>query len=332
MRFLGRLLAGLAGAAAFGLSFVALIGAAGANGGRFSDWLDVLAHFTPIWLALAIAAALLTLPTPKSGARTTTRWMSGLAAGLAILLMAPELWAARPKPAPKALGARLKLIQLNSWSGRNTDIEGTLDWLDAQKADVIVLEEVKKPLREAILRRGGYHVTCEWSSLCGVTILSRVEPIATGTPNLPGHKFPVARATFAAPGGPFTVIGAHYTWPIPPGHQQQQGERLSALIAHFQSDRLIVTGDFNSTPWSFTRRREDRMFDLERRTRALFSWPRVMSRGRIVVPFPFLPIDHVYAGQAWRTVSIARGPKLGSDHYPVIAVLALSSSASKPSR
>ena len=35
-----------------------------------------------------------------------------------------------------------------------------------------------------------------------------------------------------------------------------------------------------------------------------------------------LPIDHVYAGPGWRTVSVQRGPKLGSDHYPVIVTLA----------
>ena len=38
-------------------------------------------------------------------------------------------------------------------------------------------------------------------------------------------------------------------------------------------------------------------------------------------PFPFLPIDHVYVGSAWRTVSVVAGPPIGSDHRPVVVEL-----------
>ena len=56
---------------------------------------------------------------------------------------------------------------------------------------------------------------------------------------------------------------------------------------------------------------------------ALFSWPAAaFTRWNIRAPFPVLAIDHVYAGAAWRTVSVRRGPRLGSDHYPVVVVLA----------
>ena len=48
------------------------------------------------------------------------------------------------------------------------------------------------------------------------------------------------------------------------------------------------------------------------------------SRWNIHMPLPFLAIDHVYAGAAWRTVSVERGPARGSDHFPVVVTLALS--------
>ena len=87
--------------------------------------------------------------------------------------------------------------------------------------------------------------------------------------------------------------------------------------------RLIVSGDFNSTPWSFSLKRQDRLFGLERRTRAMATWPAGdFSRMHFAIPFPVLPIDHVYAGEGWRTVEVRRGPMLGSDHYPVIITLA----------
>jgi endonuclease/exonuclease/phosphatase (EEP) superfamily protein YafD len=96
------------------------------------------------------------------------------------------------------------------------------------------------------------------------------------------------------------------------------------MLSGYPADRLILAGDFNLTPWSFTLRRIDRQWGLERRDQALFSWPaRLGDRARWAWPIPALPLDHVYAGRAWRTISITRGPRLGSDHYPIIARLAL---------
>ena len=97
---------------------------------------------------------------------------------------------------------------------------------------------------------------------------------------------------------------------------------IAELLNRFPKERLILSGDFNSTPWSFSRRHEDAMIGLERRTRGLFSWPADRGPAGMGLPFALLPIDHVYAGPGWRTVRVERGPLLGSDHYPVIVTLA----------
>jgi len=95
------------------------------------------------------------------------------------------------------------------------------------------------------------------------------------------------------------------------------------MVSEHSKDRLIIVGDFNSTPWSFGRRRDDARLGVLRRTRNLFSWPAErVSHNKLPAPFPVLPIDHIYAGRGWATVSVRRGPRLGSDHYPVVAVLA----------
>jgi endonuclease/exonuclease/phosphatase (EEP) superfamily protein YafD len=82
---------------------------------------------------------------------------------------------------------------------------------------------------------------------------------------------------------------------------------------------MILTGDFNATPWSAELRRLDRTLGLSRRDRGLATWPAQLS-GR-TWRLPFMPIDHVYAGPDWATVSVERGPWVGSDHYPVIVTL-----------
>ena len=38
---------------------------------------------------------------------------------------------------------------------------------------------------------------------------------------------------------------------------------------------------------------------------------------------PILPIDHIYAGSDWRMTGLRRGPRLGSDHFPLVATLRL---------
>ncbi|HEY9218976.1 MAG TPA: endonuclease/exonuclease/phosphatase family protein, partial [Phenylobacterium sp.] len=291
-------------------------------GGAVSDHLDVSAHFAPIQLWFALIGAGLMLLTPPSRVRTATKWLAAIGAPLALLLIVPDL--IRPETrAPAGATPDFTLIQYNILGGRNRALEASLDWVFAQGADVIVLEEATPRVRAGIARRTGYHLSCERTFRCQSLILTKAAPISSGLPPVTvGARVPAARATIRAPGGPITIVGAHYYWPIPAGLQQEQGRRLAAIVSAYPKSRLIVSGDFNSTPWSFTRRREDAAFGLERRTKSLFSWPTFMTSRRLEIPAPFLPIDHVYAGPGFRTVSVERGPRLGSDHYPVIVRLA----------
>jgi hypothetical protein len=41
-----------------------------------------------------------------------------------------------------------------------------------------------------------------------------------------------------------------------------------------------------------------------------------------LAPAPVMAIDHVFAGQGWPSVDVRRGPRLGSDHYPVVVDVA----------
>ena len=280
---------------------------------------DVLNHLAPIWLAGALAALLAGLLF-----RGLARWLivSMAAVGVAacVALMAPEyLRGAGPK-APAGASERMKLIQFNVWD-KNVDVAATVDWLARQDADIIVLEEPFPALREALADRTGMHIVCPD---CDVSIASKAAPL----PGRSGRLFPpgigpTAYATYRDGRGEFTVIGIHDAWPTDGDDQQRQEAQLARGIAKFPRQRTIVSGDFNSAPWSFSRRRWDKAFGLVRRDRAVFSWPAgKVTRRRYREPIAILPIDHVFAGEGWATVSVTRGPQLGSDHYPLIAVLA----------
>ena len=91
---------------------------------------------------------------------------------------------------------------------------------------------------------------------------------------------------------------------------------VAGVVKNLDSSSLLLGGDFNSTPWSFARRRDDRAFGLQRLTRGMFSWPA--WAGALTA----FPIDHVYAGADWRLLDVRRGPNLGSDHYPLVVRVA----------
>lgn len=299
-------------------AFAAL--ALAAQGGRFSDRLDVLTHFTPIWLGGLLLAALVWALTGRRGRSTPLLALVGALS--ALTLMIPEL-TAKQSLGGNVSGRTLKVVQFNVW-GRNRDPEGTARWILATDPDIIVLEEGfsrSGGVTRALARRYPHRTTCAEPRPCSTMILAKHRPLAEG--GLSRAHLVGAWATYPAPGGPYTVVGVHYTWPYPAGPQQRMTLRLAEVLERFPKDRLIVSGDFNSTPWSFSMRRQDRLFGLERRTRGMASWPAGdFSRLHVASPFPLLAIDQIYAGAAWRTVRVKRGPKLGSDHYPVVIVLA----------
>jgi endonuclease/exonuclease/phosphatase (EEP) superfamily protein YafD len=242
--------------------------------------------------------------------------------------MAPEFLRPMTPRASPATAPRIRLIQFNAWDLNRGPIAAAA-WLASQNPDVIANEELTPGLRAA-LRREGFHDQRGMTE--STAIFSRAAPVREPFP-VPTADWPVlpefARATFAGPGGQgtFSLVAVHLRWPIRP-EARDQALRLAEFLNLYEADRIIVAGDFNLTPWSFDLRRLDRRFGLERRDRALPTWPaRVSAGGRVFDTPAYLPIDHVFAGSAWRTVALHRGPAMGSDHYPLIIDLALARQA-----
>jgi endonuclease/exonuclease/phosphatase (EEP) superfamily protein YafD len=279
--------------------------------GRWNQTWDLFTHFAPIYLAIGVAAVLL-------GVVFTGRWrIAVLSAGVACvfaagLLMAPEyLRSAGPKAAAGA-GPTFKIVQFNAWD----DAGGTgrlAAWLDAERPDVVVVAEANRRIRQGLARHGWWSV----AGRSGVMLFTRARPVATILPsdNASG-PMELIGVVLATPVGKATVLGLHAPWPTQRSLSRER-KALLPIVRSYPAATTILAGDFNSTPWSFARRRDDRDFGLIRRTRAVFTWPV----GRHHVPFPLVPIDHVYAGSAWATVRVERGPALGSDHYPVVVTL-----------
>ena len=309
----------LADGLAFILGMICLAGALAAQGGRFSVRLDLLTHFAPIWLAGGILALIYGL----IRAQFTPQYVLcaiGIGTVLAALaLLAPEYLRTLEPNAPVGVPNQIKIVQLNAWI-HNRDVAATTRWLVSQNADVITLDEITPALRKAIEDQSGYHYR---KGIVDTGIFTRDEPIGTGfLLGDPWNEWPdLARVRVAVGSQSAVIMAVHLTWPTELWQIKQRAS-LAKIMKRTDPSRLIMIGDFNLTPWSFTLRDLDKTLGLIRRDRAIFTWPaQPANRWRSKVAL--LPIDHVYAGSAWRTVDIHRGPRLGSDHYPIVVTLAL---------
>lgn len=322
MHLLVQLLSLLVRGTALMLGLVGAGMALASVGGLFSDRLDAFTHAAPLWLAMSFGAVVLGGAFAHSAERLVMVALGVVGLLACAVLVAPELWAAsRFKPATVAQ-SDLKLIQFNVWHSNRTP-EKSLAWILAQDADVVVIEEGGGDARPIVtaLRDSYPFASCERGTRCETWIFSRKKMIARGGAPLEGPYLSAAWATLADAKGPFTVMGVHYTWPVPAGPQQAQSRKLVKLASRFDRNSLILAGDFNSTPWSFTLKRQDEALGLQRWTLALPSWPAGKFSRVVAAPAPLLPIDHVYAGRDWRAVTVEPGPAVGSDHRPIVVRL-----------
>ena len=296
------------------LGFLGAAGAVLAHGGRFSGHLDVLTHFAPLYLAAATVVLIGAAFTPMARGKLTLALLGGVGAAASLALILPELMRPSEPHAPANAAGQVKVIQFNV-SRRDVRLDDRARWLAAQDPDFLILEESTPAMRASVLRHLPRHMSC--GKTCETVIFTRTAPEKTEQPRRGRYGLgPAIVIVHMAPqDGGYVLIGTHYTWPTAVRTHRENTARMLQLIDPLPKARMILTGDFNSTPWSFARAKEDARNGLVRRTHAMASWPTTFG-------LPVLPIDHVYAGGGLRTVSVKRGPNLGSDHYPIVAVLA----------
>jgi len=282
--------------------------------GRLIEGLDIFSHFAPIYAAVALAAGLIALAV-RLPWRSAILSLAAIGVLASATLMTPEfLRSAGPKAAPGAPD-QIKVIQFNA-SRDNADIARVADWLAAQDADIVTVTEARFDLRDLLVKRG-------WKAAGAhghLVVFTREPYLRMDRPERRGGwNTTFVNATYPGATDSIEIATAHLRWPTEGIAAQQVGE-LTQVAERLPRRRMVLTGDFNATPWSAEMRRLDRDLGIIRRDRALATWPAELF-GR-PWPLPFLPIDHVYAGRGWATVKVERGPWLGSDHYPLIVTLA----------
>lgn len=300
--------------------------------GVFTPKLHFVANLASIGLAGGALSGLVWLAQPRAWRSPSTGPMALIAVVLWGVLIVPDVGARLLDRAAQAQGETLKIVQFNLWYRDYLHTDAKYVWIHKQDPDVVLLQEADDNAFDLLLRLAPsypYRVDCRTAGYsCSVTLLSKRPPIASGRWNgqYKDAKTPpqpdLVWARFHTEAGDYVVATSHVPWPLPDGRQPRLLAAMAADLKSLKSDDLVLAGDFNATPWAVPLRQFDRDSGLTRRTHFLPTWPGAHVTSQLVpVAFPMLPIDHVYASPAWRTVAIERSPDLGSDHYALVATL-----------
>ena len=201
----------------------------------------------------------------------------------------------------------------------NLDFGRTLQGLAALEADLLVLCEVTPEARRYFRRLEATYPhaldTCAPESLYGILILSRfpLTPRSSGVGEDPTPRHLAADLSIGA--DTVSLVAIHPTNPLRFSRAQRipaEFDAVTQLCRAAQGD-LIVTGDCNAAGWSSYLRELEQGAGLANDGKMRPSWPIWLP------PLVRLPLDHVWVRGRVALLKAGLGPRLGSDHLPLIA-------------
>lgn len=278
--------------------------------GRWSWFLDVLATLRPQYAVCLVVATLLLLAARWK--RTAAVTALGAAINLAVIV--PLFFGPSPTIPPEA---PLRILSFNLLAS-NQQFGEVLSYIRDVDADVVFLHEASRPWEVAIESADlAYEVTKSRSEelIFGTLVLSQPGDDVTSF----GYTIGGARSVEVIHGGT-AILGIH---PLAPTTEERASLRNGQLgfaqdWANEQSGPHIVTGDFNSTPWSYPFRRLLAQTDLVNSQKGYGIDATFPASGF----FAFrIPIDHLVHSPDLVVTDRVLGPPLGSDHFPLVVEL-----------
>ena len=223
-----------------------------------------------------------------------------------------------------AYGPTIKLLSANVLFENHSSTR-LLEIVREESPDIVLLLEYTPEWAQMVgeLRNTyPHHVEIPTRRAYGLALFSRYE-LEAATPFMLDEKAAV-EARVRTPSGPLELIGVHLFSPTSPWRSSMRNRQLDDLAARVArvSGPLAVIGDFNITPYSpyFQDWLARTGLTDTRRGRGMSpSWPAQL-------PLLAIPIDHCAVSHEISIVAHRGLPAFGSDHYPILAELALAQS------
>lgn len=329
MRAIGKILAGLVAAGYLlaccllaGMAIVAVLG-------FIYPAMDLFNHIQPV-LFFGLAALLLATPIfirfRPMRALALSVAATGLVASSAIYV--PELVAGfLPRTSDTETGSTYRLMTFNVF-GRNEEPQSIVDNIADVNPDFVALQEYSPGVRSVVhpllAELYPHFQYCAGGQRAFVGLYSKLpfEPLdedACSSSIMSTDRTARIIVRFQTETGPaFSLATTHNDWPAPVTRQAEQFATLRDALSTVEPP-LILVGDFNSTPWSYTLRGFVSSAGLTRHTFNVPTFPTLWYYLRDWRPtIPFLPIDHVMTRGDITIHNLRTGNPSGSDHLPII--------------
>ena len=241
---------------------------------------------------------------------------------LMIICWAPILsWIGRPNLGTTPEGIRV--MAYNIWID-NPKIDAIEQSIRHENPDILFLTEISQETMDGLKERldypHSYRATGGNNALFSQYPILDAKTDALGV-ETPGRRFNLV-ATLQMDNEAVTVIGVHPPVPVFPKFFHSRNQQLDSLIQASQSieGKLIILGDFNTTPWSPYWERFERKSQLQNAGRGQWLWATWYFNQTLKARYIKIPIDHIMT-RGFKPVKTWTGMTGGSDHKPVISVL-----------
>jgi endonuclease/exonuclease/phosphatase (EEP) superfamily protein YafD len=233
------------------------------------------------------------------------------------LNMAAVAWglAAFPATAPITPAQSFTLVSANVQAAN--DHPGRLvSLVERLRPDILVAIEIDEAWREALdalPAEYAHRLVTPRSDNFGMAVYSR-RPFEGRSVASIADGLPIMQLNF----GSFSLLAAHPPPPIGSANAARHRAYIADMVSFAVSDStpVVITGDMNATAWSRALRPlADAGFTPANRTGLAWTWPTGFA------PLA-LQIDHVFARGA-RITSFETLPAIGSDHFPLHAVVTM---------
>jgi len=277
--------------------------------------IQLFTHFRPQYLLVSLSLLLLFI-------YLRSPWLTGAMAASVVLnaLIVLPWYVGGDEPSNRA---ELKLLHANVLSS-NIDYDRLLSLLDSETPDLVMLQEVSPDWLVALDKiRGDYPYSYAEAreGNFGIAFFSRIPFKSVSHFDSPPFGYPTITASLDIDGQVLHFIGTHPMIPVSGPFYAARNEQLAgvAQLLGKQTEPKILVGDLNLSQWDINYKQFEQQGGV-RNARKGFgivpTWP-------VFMPFAMIPIDHVLVSETISVTGFYSGPRIGSDHLPLIVTFSL---------
>lgn len=278
-------------------------------------FIELFSHFRPQYLLLSLL--LLTVLALRRQA------LYSLVLAFAVALNASYVVPWYVGADATAASGKVKVLYANVL-GSNREHDRLLALIQREQPDIVALLEISSQWLETLKTLQGdypHSYTAPREDNFGVALFSRLPLSGATHVDSPPLGYPTILARIDVDGAAVTLIATHPMIPVGADNFAARNQQLQSIeeIVMATNDDVILFGDLNASLWDrYYRRFEDAtgLRNARRGHGILPTWPTFM-------PPAMIPIDHVLVSERVGIADIRTGPRIGSDHLPLLVTVTL---------